>query len=114
MKYMIRQKCKIKFHKMYLEAVKVARTEEELDSLHKFMQEANRYAISQIPPIFVGLGVSDSQNEMANNLIKNVLPYETTYANVAYRVLIFAEERNLLTQTVLRETCTMEDVISTN
>ena len=88
---MIRQKCKHQFHRMYLEAARLARTEEELDSLHKFMQESPKYCISQIPPVFVGLGVSDSQNEMANNLLKTVLPCESTYANVVYKGIAFIE-----------------------
>jgi len=80
----------------------MARTEEEMDAIHKFMHEAHKYCISQIPPNFIGLGVSDSQNEMVNNLIKNELPYESKYIKVVHKILGFIEQRNLLTQMMSR------------
>jgi hypothetical protein len=40
MRMMIREKCKYQFHKMYLEAVRMARTEEEMDAIHQFMHQS--------------------------------------------------------------------------
>lgn len=59
---MVREKCKHKFHCMYLEAIQMARTEEEMDAVHHFMHESAKFCISQIPSVFVGLGVSNAQN----------------------------------------------------
>ena len=48
---------------MYLEAVNLAKTEEELDAIHKYVFESKKYCISQVKErLFFGLCVSDSHN----------------------------------------------------
>ena len=58
--------------------------------------------MSQISPVFVGLGVSDTQNEIAHNVIKSELPYEEKYLNVISKLINFLDERNLLTSVCVR------------
>lgn len=83
-----------------------------MDAIHKFMHEAQKYSISQIPPDFIGLGVSDSQNEMVNNLIKSELPHESKYIKVVHRILTFIEQRNLLTQMMTRESSRVDEIVN--
>ena len=52
------------------------------------------YCYSQIPPKFVGIGVSNTCNEFYHSLIKNDIPFELNYVKTVQMVLNFIERRH--------------------
>lgn len=52
------------------------------------------YCYSQIPPTYVGIGISDSVNEHFHHLIKRVLPQATTYSQAVITILRVINDRN--------------------
>ena len=49
---------------------------------------------------------------MVNNLIKNMIPFESPYTHVAAKILRFTYDRNIISDTVVREMCKIETVFN--
>ena len=91
---LIHTRNRFKYRRVFREMMGMVRTEHELDLLRKIDYNSDNFCYSQVDPVYVGTGISDSPVEKIHDITKSQITESTKYTKVVHMILHIVEDRN--------------------